>query len=40
MTHLNECLLFNTKKAQQCCIQKLNPGLKKKLHQGMVTNEQ
>jgi hypothetical protein len=39
MTHLNECLLFNTKKPQQCCIKKLNPSFKKKLHQGMVTNE-
>ncbi len=25
MAHLNQCLLLNTKKAQQCHIQELNP---------------
>jgi len=39
MAHLNQCLLLNIKKAQQCRIQKLNPRFLFDLHQGMVTNE-
>ncbi len=39
MAHLNQCLLLNTKKTQQCCIQELNPSFLFDLHQGMVTNE-
>jgi hypothetical protein len=32
MAHLNQCLLLNTKKAQQCCIRKLNPSFLFDLH--------
>ncbi len=39
MAHLSQCLLLNTKKAQQCHIQKLNPSFLFDLHQSMVTNE-
>jgi hypothetical protein len=39
IAHLNQCLLLNTKKTQQCQIQKLNPSFLFDLHQGMVTNE-
>jgi hypothetical protein len=39
MTHLNQCLLSNTKNSQQCHIQKLNPSFLFSLHQSMVTNE-
>jgi hypothetical protein len=39
VAHLNECLLLNTKKTQQCCIQELNFSFLFDLHQGMVTNE-
>ncbi len=39
MAHWNECLLLNTKKVQQCCIQELNPSFFFELHQDMVTNE-
>jgi hypothetical protein len=39
MTHLNECLLLNVKKTQQCRIQELNPNFLFDLHQGMVANE-
>jgi len=39
MAHLNQCLLLNTKKAQQCHIQDLNPSFLFDLHQGMVINE-
>jgi hypothetical protein len=39
MAYLNQCLLLNTKKPQQCHIRKLNPSFLFDLHQGMVTNE-
>ncbi len=39
MAHLNQCLLLNTKKAQQCHIQDLNPSFLFDLHQCMVINE-
>jgi hypothetical protein len=39
MAHLNQCLLLNTKKIQQCRIQELNPSFLFDLHQHMVTNE-
>jgi hypothetical protein len=39
MTHLNQCLLLNTRKTQQCCIRELNPSFLFDLHQGMVMNE-
>ncbi len=39
IVHLNQCLLLNIKKTQQCHIQKLNPSFLFDLHQGMVTNE-
>jgi hypothetical protein len=39
MAHLNQCLLLNTEKAQQFCIQELNPSFLFDLHQNMVTNE-
>jgi hypothetical protein len=38
MAHLNEFLLLNTKKAQQCHIRNLNPSFLFNLHQGMVRN--
>jgi hypothetical protein len=39
MAHLNQCLLLNTKKTQQCHIQELNPSFLFDLHQNMVTNK-
>jgi hypothetical protein len=39
MAYLNQCLLFNTKETQKCCIRKLNPSFLFDLHHGMVTNE-
>jgi hypothetical protein len=39
MAHINQCLLLNTKKAQQFCIGKLNSSFLFDLHQGMVINE-
>ncbi len=39
MAHLNQCLLLNIKKVQQCQIQELNPSFLFHLHQGIVTNE-
>jgi hypothetical protein len=39
VTHLNQCLLLNIKKVQQCCIQELNPSNLFYLHQGRVRNE-
>jgi hypothetical protein len=39
MAHLNQCLLLNTKKTQQCYIRKLNSSFLCDLHQNMVTNE-
>ncbi len=39
IAHLNQCLLLNTKKTQQCHIQKWNPSFLFDLHQSMVTNE-
>ncbi len=39
IVHLNQCLLLNIKKTQQCHIQKLNPSFLFDLHQGMFTNE-
>jgi hypothetical protein len=39
MAHLNQCLLLNIEKTQQCHIRKLNPSFLFDLHQGMVTNE-
>jgi hypothetical protein len=39
MEHLSQCLLFNTKKSQYCCIQELNLKFLFNLHQSMVTNE-
>ncbi len=39
MAHLNECLLLNIEKTQQCRIQQLNLSFLFDLHQGMVTNE-
>ncbi len=39
MAHLNQCLLLNIEKVQQCCIQKLYPSFFIDLHQGMVINE-
>jgi hypothetical protein len=39
MAHLNQCLLLNTEKTQQCHIRKLNASFLFDLHQGMVTNE-
>jgi hypothetical protein len=39
MAHLNQCLLLNTKKAQQCHIRELNPSFLFDLHQDIVTNE-
>jgi hypothetical protein len=33
MAYLNQCLLLNTKKVQQCHIQKLNPSFLFNLHQ-------
>ncbi len=39
MAHLNQCLLLNTRKTQQCHVQELNPSLLFDLHQGAVTNE-
>jgi hypothetical protein len=39
MAHLSQCLLLNTKNAQQCHNQKLNPSFLFDLHQSVVTNE-
>jgi hypothetical protein len=39
MAHLSQCLLLNTKKAQQFYIRELNPTFLFDLHEGMVTNE-
>jgi hypothetical protein len=39
MAYLIQCLLLNTKKAQQCHIQKLHPIFLFDLHQGIVRNE-
>jgi hypothetical protein len=39
MTHLNQFLLLNKEKTQQCCIQELNLSFLFDLHQGIVTNE-
>jgi hypothetical protein len=39
MAHLNECLLLNIKKTQQCHIWKLNPSFLFDLYEGMVTNQ-
>jgi hypothetical protein len=39
VAHLNECLLLNIEKVQQCRIQELNLNFLFDLHQGMVTNE-
>jgi predicted nucleotidyltransferase len=39
MTHLNQCLLLNIEKAQQCQIQELNPSILFYLHQGRMRNE-
>jgi hypothetical protein len=39
MAHINQCLLLNTKKAQQFCIRELNSSFLFDLHQGMVINE-
>ncbi len=39
MAHLNQHLLLNTKKVQQCRIQKLNLNFLFDLHRNMVTNE-
>jgi hypothetical protein len=39
MAYLNQCLLLNIEKAQQCHIRKLNPSFLFDLHQGMVSNE-
>jgi hypothetical protein len=39
MAHLNQCLLLNIEKIQQCRIQELNPSFLFDLHQNMVTNE-
>jgi hypothetical protein len=39
MAHLNQCLLLNIIKAQQCCILKLNPSFLFDMYQGMITNE-
>jgi hypothetical protein len=39
MAHLNQCLLLNIEKAQQCCIRNLNLSCLFDLHQGMVINE-
>jgi hypothetical protein len=39
-THLNQCLLLNIEKIQQCCIWELNPSFFLfSLHKGMVINE-
>jgi hypothetical protein len=38
MAHLNECLLLNIEKTQQCHIRKLNLSFLFDLHQNMVTN--
>jgi len=39
MAHLNECLLLNIEKPQQCRIWELNPNVLFDLRQDMVTNE-
>jgi hypothetical protein len=40
MEHLNQCLLFNTKKPQQhCYIQELNLRFLFDLHQNTITNK-
>jgi hypothetical protein len=39
MAHLNQCLLSNIEKTQQCCIQKLNPSFLFDMYQGMITDE-
>jgi hypothetical protein len=39
MAHLNQSLLLNTNKAQQCRIRELNPSFLFDLCQSMVTNE-
>jgi hypothetical protein len=39
MAHLNQCLLLNIEKVQQCHIQELNLSFSFDLHQDMVTNE-
>lgn len=39
MEHLNQCLLFNTKKPQHCSNQELNLRFLFDLHQNMVTNK-
>jgi hypothetical protein len=39
MAHLNQFLLLNIEKVQQCCIQELNISFLFDLHQGMVINE-
>lgn len=36
MAYLSQCLLLNTKKAQQCHIQELHPIFLFDLHQGIV----
>jgi hypothetical protein len=38
VAHLNECLLLNIEKTQQCHIWELNPSFLFDLHQDMVTN--
>ncbi len=39
MAYLNQCLLLNIKKAQECCIRESNLSFLFDLHQGMVMNE-
>jgi hypothetical protein len=39
MAHLNQCLLLNTGKAQQCRTRELNPSFLFNLYQCMVINE-
>jgi hypothetical protein len=36
MAYLSQCLLLNTKKAQQCHIQELHPFFLFDLHQGII----
>jgi hypothetical protein len=39
MAHLNQCLLLNIEKTQQCCIHKLNLSFLFDMDQNMLTNE-
>jgi hypothetical protein len=39
MAHLNQCLLLNIEKTQQCCIRELNLSFLFDMYKGIITNE-